>query len=61
MEFIVCLLGMILIVEGLPYFTFPGKMKEWMSMIQEIPDPYLRAVGFVAMCIGLVIVYFSRK
>lgn len=47
-------------VEGLPYFVFPDKMKRWMSKIQETPDSHLRVIGFLAMCVGLGVVYFSR-
>ena len=61
MKLLICVLGLVLIVEGLPYFAFPGKMKKWMSSIQEIPDQYLRAVGFAAMCAGLILAYLSRQ
>jgi uncharacterized protein YjeT (DUF2065 family) len=50
----------VLIVEGLPYFVFPGKMKKWMLIIQEIPNSHLRAVGFIAMGLGLLITYLFR-
>jgi uncharacterized protein YjeT (DUF2065 family) len=50
----------LLIVEGLPYFAFPDKMKGWMTMIQEVPDRHLRIMGFVAMCSGLLMVYLFR-
>jgi len=53
-------LGLVLIVEGLPYFAFPGKMKEWMSTVREIPDSYLRAMGLLAMALGLFMAYFFR-
>jgi uncharacterized protein YjeT (DUF2065 family) len=61
MEYLFCLLGLVLIVEGLPYFAFPHKMKKWMSTVQAIPDPYLRAMGFLAMSLGLVIAYFFKE
>jgi hypothetical protein len=48
-------------VEGLPYFAFPSKMKKWMSMLQEIPDSSLRVMGFAAMAIGLMIAYFFKE
>ena len=60
MKLLLCLLGLVLIVEGLPYFAFPGKMKEWMSMVREIPDSHLRVMGFLAMALGLLIAYFFR-
>ena len=61
MKFLFCLIGMVLFVEGLPYFAFPDKMKSWMKRIQEVPDTHLRIMGFVAMCIGLIIVYIFYK
>ncbi len=61
MKLLFCLLGLVLIVEGLPYFLFPARMKNWMSMVREIPDQYLRTIGFLAMCAGLVIAYLSRR
>ncbi len=61
MKFFVCLLGLVLVVEGLPYFAFPDKMKVWMKKVQEIPDSHLRAMGFVAMCTGLVMAYLFCK
>ena len=60
MKLLLCLIGLVLIVEGLPYFALPGQMKKWMKKIQEIPDPHLRAMGFVAMCLGLLMVYLFR-
>ena len=61
MRLLICLLGLILIVEGIPYFAFPDKMKRWMTMVQEIPDNHLRVIGFVAMCLGLLIAYLFKK
>jgi len=57
---IFCLLGLLLIVEGLPYFAFPERMKRWMSKIQEMEDMHLRVAGLIAMALGLVIVYAFR-
>ena len=60
MKLLLCLIGLVLILEGLPYFAFPDKMKKWMTKVQEIPDSYLRAMGFVAMCVGLLMAYLFR-
>ena len=61
MKTIFCLLGLLLIVEGLPYFAFPERMKRWVSKIQEMEDMHLRVAGFIAMALGLVIVYAFRN
>jgi uncharacterized protein len=60
MKLLICLIGLLLIVEGLPYFAFPDKMKNWIKMILEIPDSQLRVIGFLSMCIGLLLAYLSR-
>jgi len=61
MKILICLLGLVLIVEGVPYFAFPGKMKKWLSMLLEVPDGHLRIIGFVAMALGLLITYFFNE
>ena len=61
MKLFFCLLGLVLIVEGLPYFAFPDKMKKWVATIQEIPNTLLRVMGFLAMGLGLVLAYFFRE
>lgn len=60
MKFFLCMLGLVLVLEGLPYFAFPDKMKTWVKKIQETPDSQLRMMGFAAMCAGLVLVYLFR-
>jgi uncharacterized protein YjeT (DUF2065 family) len=61
MKSLFCLLGLVLVVEGLPYFAFPTKMKKWMLTLQDIPDSYLRLMGFTAMGLGLLIAYLFRE
>lgn len=61
MKLLLCLLGLVLIVEGLPYFAFPDKMKKWMVTVQEIPDRHLRVAGFLAMALGLLMVYIFSQ
>ncbi|MBW2333389.1 MAG: DUF2065 domain-containing protein [Deltaproteobacteria bacterium] len=55
-----CLLGLVLIVEGLPYLAFPDKMKKWLQQIQQVPDNQLRIIGFLTMCFGLLLTYIFR-
>jgi len=52
---------MVLVIEGLPYFGFPEKMKEFMRFVQEQDDSILRLVGGLAMLVGLLIVYLGRR
>ena len=61
MKFFFCVLGMVMIVEGLPYFAFPSKMKEVVRMITGLDDGSLRKFGFFLMAAGLFVVYLSMK
>lgn len=60
MKLLLCLIGLLLVVEGIPYFAFPDKMKNWMKTIQEVPDSHLRVLGFISMCAGLILAYLFR-
>lgn len=61
MKWLMCLLGLLLIVEGLPYFACPDKMKQWMSTIQRIPDRQLRVLGLISMSLGLLLAYLFNE
>ena len=61
MNYFLCVLGMVMIVEGLPYFAFPERMKFWVSKILEMPDAWLRRFGTVLMLMGLCLVYLGRR
>ncbi len=60
MKFFFCLLGLVLVIEGIPYFAFPDKMKKWMAIVQEMPEAQLRALGLLAMVTGTVVAYLFR-
>ena len=60
MEYFLTVLGMVCIVEGLPYFTFPEKMKEIMEKIPQMSTLWLRTFGLAAISVGLLIIYATR-
>jgi uncharacterized protein YjeT (DUF2065 family) len=60
MKFFICVIGMVMIIEGLPYFAFPEKMKRWMRQIQAMPNDTLRRMGVVLMVVGLVLTYMGK-
>ena len=59
MKYFFCVLGMVFVIEGLPYFTFPDKIKTYLLRLTEIPVATLRILGAVAVTIGLLLVYFG--
>ena len=60
-KFFLCVVGMVLVLEGLPYFAFPEKLKSLYVKIQEASDTNLRMLGFLAMVIGLLFVYLGTS
>jgi uncharacterized protein YjeT (DUF2065 family) len=61
MEYFLCVLGMVFIIEGLPYFAFPEKIKAYLMKLQEMPDSTLRLFGLSAIITGLFLVFFGRS
>ena len=61
MEYFLCVLGMVFIIEGLPYFAFPEKVKSYIMKLKEMPDSTLRILGFSAIVTGLILIYFGRN
>lgn len=61
MKFFLSVLGMVMIIEGLPYFAFPERIKVWLVRVSEMPAVHLRAFGFLAMCVGMVLVYLGQQ
>ena len=60
MKDFLCVLGLIFIIEGLPYFVFPEKLKLYLAKIITMPDSTLRFLGITAMIVGLIILYIGR-
>jgi hypothetical protein len=61
LKFFLCVIGMVLVLEGLPYFAFPEKLKSLYLKMQETSDTNLRMLGFLAIIIGLLLVYFGTS
>ena len=61
MDYFLCVIGMVMIIEGVPYFAAPERMKKWMAKIMEIAPGSLRRFGLVMMIAGLTLVYLGRR
>ena len=60
MDYFFCVMGMVLIIEGLPYLAFPEKLKPYLIKITTLPDATLRIIGISAVVLGLLLLYFGR-
>ncbi|RPJ80201.1 MAG: DUF2065 domain-containing protein [Deltaproteobacteria bacterium] len=61
MTFFLCVIGMVMIIEGFPYFAFPEKIKVFILKITDTPDQTLRAIGLLLMLSGLGLVYLGKQ
>ncbi len=61
MEFFLCVIGMVMIIEGLPWFAFPDKMKKIVFTMFEQPESFLRKFGLVMMVLGLSLIWIGRN
>lgn len=61
MKYFLCVIGMVLVVEGLPYFAFPEKMKLWITKIFEMDESPLRWMGLFFMLLGCMLVFIGRR
>lgn len=54
-------LGLVLIVEGCPWFLSPRKMRSFLTQLSELPDRTLRATGLISMGSGLFLIYLVTQ
>jgi uncharacterized protein YjeT (DUF2065 family) len=61
LEFFLCVIGMVMIIEGMPYFAAPEMMKDVIRRLGEQGDLTLRVLGGVLVLTGLAVVFYARK
>jgi uncharacterized protein len=61
MKFLFTLIGLVFILEGLPYLTFPEAMQKWLQQLLEMRPAQLRIVGLFAVGVGLLICYVTLR
>ena len=53
-------LGLVLVIEGMPYFLFAEKMPRMLRTLAAMAPRSLRIMGAVAMLAGLVLMGLTR-
>lgn len=61
MKLFLLLIGLILILEGLPYAAAPEAMQDWLKKLSQMDPGQLRNMGFVAMFAGLIICFVVQR
>ncbi len=61
LNYFLSVVGLVMVIEGLPYFAFPETFKKWLAQIPSIPDAHLRILGFVGIVTGILLLYWARS
>lgn len=61
MKLLVTLIGLVFILEGLPYVAFPEAMKKWLRQVLDMSPGQLRGMGLFAMGFGLLLCYITQR
>ncbi len=61
MKLFILLIGLILVLEGLPYAAAPEAMQEWLKKLSEMDPRELRKMGVIALIAGLCICFVIQK
>ena len=60
MDFLLVVIGVVMIVEGIPWFLSPGGYKRLLVQLLPVGDGLLRLLGLLMMLAGLWVVYLAR-
>lgn len=61
MDLFIVVLGVVMIVEGIPWFLSPGGYKRLFLHLLPVGDAMLRLLGLTLMLGGLLLVYIGRN
>ena len=53
-------LGLVLIIEGLPYFLFPARVTAILRQLESLEAGTLRWLGLLAMIAGVLLLTLGR-
>ncbi|MGE4469904.1 MAG: DUF2065 family protein [Desulfovibrio sp.] len=59
-QFLLAAFGLALAMEGAAYFLFAERLPRMLALLAEQGPGALRGMGFVAMALGVLIVYLVR-
>ncbi|MFA5699837.1 MAG: DUF2065 domain-containing protein [Desulfuromonas sp.] len=61
MKFFLTVIGIVLVVEGVPWFLSPRGVKRMLLQILPLPEAIMRGLGLFLMLSGLLIVYIASN
>lgn len=60
MKLFLLLIGMVMVLEGLPYAAAPDRMQSWLKKLAEMRPQELRLFGLVTVAAGLTLCWLVR-
>ena len=60
LEYWLAALGLMLLLEGMMPFLFPGIWRETLSKLAQLKDGQMRFIGLVLMLSGLLLIYWVK-
>ncbi|MCF6290033.1 MAG: DUF2065 domain-containing protein [Desulfobacterales bacterium] len=61
MKLLLTLIGVVFILEGLPYLTFPETMRKWLAQLLLMRPGQLRVMGLMAVALGFLICFVALR
>ena len=61
MKLLITLIGLVLVLEGLPYLAFPEKMQAWLRQLLQVSPAQLRVMGLFAVAMGLFLCFLTQR
>ena len=61
LAYFMCVIGMVFIIEAVPYMLFPKGLKLTARYIDKVPERWIQITGLVCALFGLAIIYFGRN
>ena len=59
-EYLLAALGLMLVIEGIMPFLFPGPWRETLSKVSQLKDGQMRFIGLTLMLSGILLVYWVK-
>ena len=61
MKLLVTVLGLVFVLEAIPYVLFPEAMQRWLARIGQMDAGALRVTGLFDLGLGLLLCYLTQR
>lgn len=61
MKILTLLIGLVLVLEGLPYVAAPEAMQDWLKKLSGIRPGQMRSLGLFAMVVGTCLIFLVQR